>query len=71
MKILLTNPNPIILAYKEGFTSVQAVVASTTKIKNTNKKTKKNKYETRVFLISIFSLGKGVGQGWKIGHSKM
>jgi hypothetical protein len=38
MKILLTNPNPIILAYKEGYTSVQAVVARTTKIKNPNKK---------------------------------
>ena len=33
------NPDPIILAYKEGYTSVQAVVLSTTKTR-TQKKNK-------------------------------
>jgi hypothetical protein len=31
--VITANPNPNILAYKEGYTSVHAVVASTSKIK--------------------------------------
>jgi hypothetical protein len=41
---LLANPNPIILAYEEGYTSVQAVVASTTKTKTQNMVKKKNSF---------------------------
>ena len=55
------NPDPIILAYKEGYTSVQAVVLSTTKTRTQNKKKIK----------SHFQIGYGPTKPNKIAHFKL
>jgi hypothetical protein len=59
---LLANPNPIIPAYKEGYTSVQAVVASTTKTKpplkkNNNKQGLTISVGTRLLEVRLQNVG--------------